>query len=177
MVQEKRNLLRGMLSSAIGICIVLPACRNPSVVVSPKVHLAIVSEAGATLYLDRLESRSVMKEDVSSGSKTIFCSFLVGWQDSAFIMDKKKGMAREKYFQYDMQKDWVALVKGDSVYPVFFQERPGLNSQLKEGALVFEIPAGARADTLVYKDSFGVWGTRLFVLNGSPGFNANLNRK
>lgn len=152
----------------------LAACRSQPAIPERR-HLAAISHAGTALYIDQLDNRSIMKENPApQDSKTIFCSFLVGWMDSTISTDQKAKLAREKYFQYDMQKDWVALVKGDSLYPVFFQEKPGLNSQLKEGALVFEIPAGTRPDTLIYKDSFGAWGTRLFVVNR---VDANLNRK
>ncbi len=129
------------------------------------VHLARIGRSDDLLYIDRISNRAIMKEGTDTGTKTAFYSFLVGWQDSTAKADKKGGNEKEKYFQYDMQKDWAALVNGDSLHPVFFQERPGLSDILKEAVMVFELPRGTTTDTIVYKDSFGAWGGRLFVLN------------
>lgn len=158
-------LFRTTLLSLL-VSVVAMACHSAAASVVQVVHHeAMVSRAGESIYVDRVSNRSVMRADSDTGSRTIFCSFLVGWQDSAADMDKDRQRGREKYFQYSMQEDWVALVDGDSLSPVFFQERPGLNQQLKEGVMVFELPLGAETDTLVYKHGYGSWGTRLFVLN------------
>lgn len=151
---------------ALGLILLISACH--SVTATPEApvhHQAMINRPGESIYLDRVSNASVMKETIGSGAGTRFCSFLVSWQDSAVSTDKDRQRTREKYFQYDMQKDWVALVKGDSLYPVFFQERPGLNQQFKEGIMVFELPRDVTPDSLIYKDSFGTWGKRLFVLN------------
>ena len=174
MMHKKRYFSASVWKAGIGACLVAAACRSQHPATPVKEHLASATLAGETLYIDPLDNKAIMKADATPDAKTTFCSFLVGWQDSILTVDKKKIQAREKYFQYDMQQNWIALVKGDSLHPVFFQEKPGLNSQLKEGALVFEIPAGTRPDTLVYKDSFGAWGTRLFVLHR---IHDHLNRK
>jgi hypothetical protein len=102
-----------------------------------------------------------------TGGATRFCSFLVGIRDSvaAAVADADKRREREKYLQYGMQEDWRAIVGGDSLKPVFMQEKPNLGGDLREDALVFEIPRGVRADTLVYRDTYGDWGTQVFVLN------------
>ena len=142
------------------------ACHSVAPTTRPAVqHLALISRPGEALYIDRVSNSTVMKERNDGSAKTSFCSFLVGWQDSTINAASEDSRDREKYFQYDMQKDWVALVKGDSVYPVFFQERPTLGQQCKESVLVFELPRGSVTDTLVYKHGYGSWGTRLFVLN------------
>ena len=172
---NKKYFPTGSTWGCIGICLLLTACGNPQSTVAVKQHLAAVSRPGEILYVDHLDNRVVLKEEAAAGSTTVFCSFLVGWQDSTLQTDKKKSLAREKYFQYDMQKDWTALVKGDSLHPVFFQEKSGLNSQLKEGALVFEVPAGEQPDTLIYKDSFGGWDQQVLVL--AKHSNDNHNRK
>jgi hypothetical protein len=166
--KQKLELLRKFAVSyaSLGFMLLVSACHSVTAMPeAPVHHQAMISRGGESIYLDRVSNASVMKEIVDSNAKTIFCSFLVGWQDSTVNTDKDQQRNREKYFQYDMQKDWVALVKGDSLYPVFFQERPGLNQQFKEGIMVFELPRDATPDSLVYKDSFGSWGKRLFVLN------------
>lgn len=113
------------------------------------------------LYVDRADNRMVMQ--AGPGLAANFSSFRIGWTDS--LTADGPGREREKYFQYQMQQDWRALVNGDTLYPAFFQEKPGLNQQLKEGVIVFESAQGVQPDTLVYRDSFGNWGTQIFVLN------------
>jgi len=132
--------------------------------VSEEKHLISVKKSREALYLDRLDNRVVLQRVDTMGS-TRFCSFLVGIRDSLVVTDAEKKREREKYLQYDMQQDWTALVGGDSLKPVFMQEKPNLGGELREDALVFEIPKGVEADTLVYRDSFGDWGTQVFVLN------------
>ena len=141
------------------------ACKGRQRAVAAVIHLVSAHQPGALLYLDRMDNRAVMQA-VDTAGKTNFCSFLVGWRDSLPATDAKKRQDRERYFQYSMQQDWVAMVDGDSLRPVFFQQKPGLDPQLDEGAMVFEIPRGRQVDTLVYRDSFGAWGTQIFVLNG-----------
>jgi hypothetical protein len=116
------------------------------------------------LYIDRLDNRVVLQRQDSTGPTT-FCSFLVGWRDSLPAGDAKRSQDKEKYIQYRMQQDWMAIVGGDTLKPVFFQERPHLDDQLREAAVVFEIPRGSRADTLVYRDTWGDWGVQVFILN------------
>lgn len=153
----------------VGVCILFAGCHmgasSDSAQQNATVrHLVGVDRRGASLYIDRVDNRAVLKMTQNSG-KTEFCSFLVGFRDSSIVSGNKEALAAEKYFQYDMQNNWIALVNGDSLHPVFFQQRPGLDAQLKEGVMVFEVPLGIRPDTLVYKDSFGSWGTNFFVLN------------
>jgi hypothetical protein len=141
-------------------------CKGKPGTVAAETHLSMVRQPGAMLWVDRLDSRVVLQKADTTGNTT-FCSFLVGWRDSLPVAaDGQKRQDRERYFQYGMQQDWTALMDGDSLRPVFLQERPVLDQQLKEGAMVFEIPHGRRVDTLVYRDSFGAWGTQIFVLNG-----------
>jgi hypothetical protein len=154
--------LRSMLwfSSLILAC---TSCRHPAPA-PPASHLISVSQGKETLYVDRLDNRAVLAHADTTGPTT-FCSFLAGWQDSSLVSDVKRQKELEKYLQYSMQQDWTALVAGDSSKPVFFQEKPHLGGEGREGALVFEIPRGHRIDTLVYQDHFGGWGTQIFVLN------------
>jgi hypothetical protein len=149
------------------LCLVLActACHHrEQTQVIPVSHLLSISQGGATLYIDRLDNRAVLAHADTTGPTT-FCSFLVGWQDSLAVTDAKRTKDWEKYLQYTMPQDWTALVAGDSVKPVFFQEKPHLSGQGREGALVFEISRSHRADTLIYRDHFGQWGTQIFVLN------------
>jgi hypothetical protein len=128
-------------------------------------HLISVSQPGSMLYLDRLDNHVILSHEDTMGTTT-FCSFLVGLRDSSPVSDAKRLIERERYIQYGMQQNWTALVNGDSIRPVFFQEKPHLDQQLREGAMVFEVPRGRRPDTLIYRDTFGTWGTQVFVLNG-----------
>jgi hypothetical protein len=140
------------------------ACRQRPVTAAEAKHLVAVHKTKEVLYLDRLDNRVVMQRADTAGTTT-FCSFLVGMRDSLPLTDAQRKLDRERYIQYSMQQDWTAIVGGDSLKPVFFQEKPSLDGQLKEGALVFELPRGQRADTLVYRDTYGNWGTQVFVLN------------
>jgi len=147
------------------IAIFCLGCKGRAKAPAPVKHLAMVHQRGSTLYVDRLDNRVVLQSADTSGS-THFCSFLIGWKDSVLSADAARRLETEKYFQYSMQQDWSAVVDGDTLRPVFFQEKAGLNAQLKEAAMVFEIPKGHRADTLVYRDTYSAWGTQIFVLNG-----------
>jgi hypothetical protein len=149
----------------IGFLLPAIACRSNHRPAKPVVHLAQASQPGALLYLDRLDNRAVLQMADTSGATT-FCSFLVGWKDSLLTTTPQKRQDREKYIQYGMQKDWTVVMGGDSLRPVFLQEKPGPDPQVKEAALVFEVPRGHRVDTLVFRDSFSAWGTQIFVLNG-----------
>ena len=146
-------------------CLMCVACKNKPRAIAAVTHLVSAHQPGALLYLDRLDNRAVLQWADTIG-KTSFCSFLIGLRDSVAAPDAKKRLERERYFQYTMQEDWAAMVDGDALRPVFFQQKPGLDPQLDEEAMVFEIPRGHRVDTLVYRDSYGGWGTQIFVLNG-----------
>ena len=144
--------------------ILLVACHSRTApAATAEKHLILLTRPGAALFVDRVDNRVVMQKDNTSQNR--FCSFRIGWADSAAGIDKSKAVEKERYFQYKVQQDWKALAGGDTLLPVFFQERPGLSEQLKEGVIVFETPEGRQPDTLIYRDSFGAWGTQLFVLN------------
>lgn len=128
-----------------------------------RVHFAERKRPGSLLYLDKVSNSVVMKTETRSGG-TFFCSYLVGLQDS-MVMDQARQVASQRYFEYDMSRDLKLLVRGDSIAPVFFQPIPKLNNLVKEGIVVFELPKNSLADTLVYRDSFGDWGTQLVMLN------------
>jgi hypothetical protein len=121
-------------------------------------HLVLRSRPGAALYLDRADPGSVMEAGTDAGH---FACFRIGWVDSAATTEVEK----LRYFQYRVQNDWRALAAGDTLLPVFFQERPGLDQRVHEGVMVFETPAGRQPDTLVYRDSYGSWGKQMIVLN------------
>ncbi len=141
-------------------------CRHRPVMgppVEPR-HLVSMHRPKEVLFIDPLDNRVVLQKEDTSGP-TRFCSFLVGLGDSVPINDADRKREREKYIQYGMQKDWSVIVGGDSLKPVFMQEKPHLGGELRESALVFEVPRGSRVDTLVYRDTYGDWGTQVFVLN------------
>ena len=142
------------------------ACqRRPSAQALPEDHMIMVRQPGAALYIDRLDNRAILQRADTTGPTT-FCSFLVGMRDSLPGNDAKRAMEREKYIQYGMQQNWAGVINGDSVRPLFLMEKPHLDQRLREAAMVFEIPRGRRLDTLVYRDTFGIWGMHVFVLNG-----------
>jgi hypothetical protein len=90
--------------------------------------------------------------------------FLMSWSDN-ISHDDELGMAeREKYIQFGLRKDWVALAGGDSIYANFFRQRPLLDRHLHQWALVFPISAGRHIDTLVYVGNEARWGKRSFIL-------------
>ena len=117
------------------------------------------------MYLDAVNNQEVMQEKVGGDTATQFYSFLVGFQDSVLTTDDKKELAKGKYYQYEMYKNWVALVNGDSIAPVFYQPKTKRYKQTEEGILVFEFPRNIKPDTLVYKDSYGPWGVQRIALN------------
>ena len=152
------------LRSAMLFCLLLAACHNKKAQLPPSErHQALLTRPGAALYVDRVDNRVVLQQDKASQNR--FCSFRIGLTDSSTAIDRRGAVEKERYFQYGMQSDWKALTGGDSLSAVFFQEKPGLNGQVKEGVLVFETPDGRQPDTLVYRDSFGPWRTQIFVLN------------
>jgi hypothetical protein len=155
---------RGLFSVA-AMLLISAACREThSTVSEDRKHLVSAGKPGEILYIDRLDNRAILQREDSAGP-TGFCSFLVGWRDSLPAGDGKRTVEKEKYIQYHMQQDWTAIVGGDSIKPVFLQEKPYLNQLLREAAMVFEIPRGSRADTLIYRDTWGDWGVQVFILN------------
>lgn len=146
---------------ALAALTALTACHShvPSAT-PPEKHLVLIHRPGAAIYIDRVDNRVVMQNSDATGNK--FCSFRIGLADS---MNTKPSLEKERYFQYTMQGDWKALAGGDTLLAVFFQEKPSLNAMVKEGVMVFETPEGRQPDTLIYRDSYGAWGTQLFVLN------------
>jgi len=141
----------------------LAACHNThKPVVNSARHLALVSRPGNAIYVDRADNRMVMQTD--SAVQKNFCSFLIGLTDSSAGKNNQGSTERERYIQYELQKDWKALANGDTLQAVFFQEKPGLDQQVKEGVMVFETPGGIQPDTLIYRDSYGNWGTQILSL-------------
>lgn len=154
-------------SAIIGL--LLAACHNRSApTVTPEKHLVLLTRPGNALYVDRVDNRMVMQPD--SATQKNFCSFRIGISDSSsgtagtLVADRRNLIEKERYFQYTMQNDWKALAGGDTLLAVFFQEKPGLSSLVKEGVIVFETPSGRKPDTLIYRDSFGAWGTQILSL-------------
>lgn len=154
-------------------------------------HLAFFHASGETVYIDSMDARVAMDSETpdpprdgspatdgsatnagsptpnSSSSRTHLSCFLMSWSDN-IKHDDEIGMAqREKYIQFGMRRDWVALAGGDSIYANFFRQRPLLDRHLHQWALVFPVPAGRRIDTLVYTGAETAWSKRLFILKRS----------
>jgi|GEM_PF-6350781 hypothetical protein len=175
--QAKLRRLLG-ISAAI-VALAFAGYGHRSAVINP--HLFFFHGAGETVYIDSMDARVAMdceapepprnSEPAPGGSlqsgsspRTQLSCFLMSWSDN-IKHDDELGMAqREKYIQFGMRRDWVALAGGDSIYANFFRQRPLLDRHLHQWALVYPVPAGRRIDTLVYTGRETVWGKRLFIL-------------
>jgi hypothetical protein len=158
-------LLAGSIIGIIGT-----GCNSKGQSVPQEMHQAQIQKEGAgMIYVDKISCSSVMRNEDSVGSNTSFRCFRVGFIDSLTIAKAtdKKSLDAGKYYQYDMQKDWVALVNGDSLRPVFYQPRQRMENHRYEGILVFEVPRDKEPDTLVYADSYSSWGTQVIIINGN----------
>lgn len=144
------------------VCVVLclQACRQSVGGARPERHLAVLHKNGADLYIDRIDSRRVMKAD----SNETYVAYKIGFTDS-LQGDKKFEQERNVYYDFRMANDWKAVVENDTLSPVFFQPLTGLNNMNKEGVLVFELPAGKHPHVLVYDDTFGNWQKQIIALN------------
>ena len=149
-----------MLLCMVWAVMCLPACRESVTKTKPVVrHLAERHLNGATIYIDKVDSRRVMKSDSSDA----FTAYKIGFTDS-LPHDKKYERDRTVYYDFRMANDWKAVIDGDSILPVFYQPVTGLNKMVSEGILVFELPAGRQPDELVYDDSFSDWQRQIIAL-------------
>lgn len=120
-------------------------------------HMAsITTPQGVTIYADKADNRAVMATtDSASNNGISFFTYKIGIIDSVLILqDKKKQQEWGKYFDFDMQKDWVALYGADSIPAVFFQRLPQKYTHKYEAFVVFEALADKAPDTLIYKNSY-----------------------
>jgi hypothetical protein len=149
-----------MLLNMVCAAMCLQACHQSVARVKPAVrHLAERRMNGSAIYIDRADSRQVMKAD-SAGA---FTAYRIGFTDS-LPRDEKYQRQRTVYYQFRMANDWKAVIGSDSIRPVFYQPITGLNKMATEGILVFEFSAGRQPDALVYDDSFGDWQRQLIAL-------------
>jgi hypothetical protein len=165
---EMKN--RKLMLTGIAAIVIATACNTKKQNEVPEKHAVQIEKEGAgMIYVDKISCSSVIQSTDSAGSDTGFRCFRVGFIDSlaAAKAADKKSLATGKYYQYDMQKDWTILVNGDSVKPVFYQPRQRIENHRYEGILVFEIPKDKRADTLIYGDSYGAWGTQQIIINSN----------
>jgi hypothetical protein len=133
-------------------------------------HAAEINNKGiGMIYADKIPCNAVMQETRDTGSHTVFHCYRIGFIDSLFVAKAtgKKDLDAGKYYQYGMEKDWVALVNGDSLTPVFFQPKERFEEQRHEAVIVFETPGDKEPDTLIYKDSYGAWSTQQLILNSN----------
>jgi hypothetical protein len=151
---------------AIVIALTVDNCSRGSISISPFPPPAFLGDSCKTINIDSMDSRIAMNREDSLPLANLR-GFLISWSDN-LSYDDELGMAlQEKYIQFGMCRDWVALAGGDSVYPCFFRQRPLLSRHLHQCALVFPVPAARRIDTLVYVCTEEVLGKRLFVLKGN----------
>jgi len=150
------------------LVIVLFSCQSAekkSTVQPESKHYVEIRQRGlGMISLDKVPNEMVIQKSTDSSNNNFF-SYAVSFQDSSLITDPKRQLEMGKYYQYDMHKDWVALVNGDSVRPVFYQPKVKKTIQVNEGIIVFEIPSGIEPDTLFFSDSYGAWGKHQIFLN------------
>lgn len=131
-------------------------------------HEAQVQSTGAgMIYADKIACDAVMRNTDSNRTGVFHC-YLVGFIDSLGIAkaQDKKTLETGKYYQFDVQNDWVAMIQGDSVMPVFYQPKQRLESHRNEGVLVFETKDGKGPDTLIYKgSSTNGWEPQQLIIN------------
>ena len=151
-LQKARHL------SAPWVLLLMLACNKSKSVQSSILRhdVEIVKDAGM-LYVDKVPNSVVMQNPETDSVKTVFQSFLVGFKEYAAEAEPQTALARGVYFQYRMSQDWVALINGDSIRPVFSQSKVAVSQLITEQYIVFEIPKGTSVYTLVYRDSFGPW--------------------
>jgi hypothetical protein len=139
----------------------LTACQTQRPKAKPvALHLAEVHRNDHAVYVDQFDSRRLVQ---TAGANAFTC-YKITFEDSE-LPDEKSKRERNLYYEFRAGNDWKALSAGDSIKPVFFQPIKGLNEQVKEVVLVFELPEGRRADTLVYNDSYGDWQQQVMPLN------------
>ena len=147
----------------------LSACTSAQSSMLVEEHEAQIQREGAgMIYIDKIPCSTIIQSEDSDGTTSFHC-YRVGFIDSLAFgkAADKKSLDAGKYYQYDMQRDWVALINGDSSRPVFYQPRQRLENHRYEGVLVFEIPKDNEPDTLVYADSYGSWGTQTIIINSN----------
>ncbi|HVU97845.1 MAG TPA: hypothetical protein VHE34_21625 [Puia sp.] len=183
--------LRRLLGvSAAIVALAFAGYGHHSAVIYP--HLSYFHGSGETVYIDSMDARVAMdceppeparygnpaprgaaqgnstnaNRTATSGSslRPHLSCFLMSWSDNIKYDDEIGMVRREKYIQFGIRRDWVALAGGDSIYANFFRQRPLLERHLHQWALVYPVPAGRRIDTLVYTGSETAWGKRLFIL-------------
>ena len=106
---------------------------------------------GTAIYIDAVPNSTVMKDSGNDTASSRFYSFRIGFADS-MIIDKKQEMEKQRYYDFEMQKDWMVLINGDSIRPVFFHPQVQKTTVLKEFIMVFEVPSAWKPDTFIYKD-------------------------
>jgi hypothetical protein len=136
---------------------------------SPEIHQVTIHKSGSgTMYVDKIPCNAVMQNG-DTGSGTTFHCYLVGFIDSLSMakVAGKKEIEAERYYQLNVQRDWTALQQGDSLQPVFYQPKQRLESHRHEGVLVFETASDDAPATLVYKDSYSMWGVQQVIVNSN----------
>lgn len=149
------------------ICVAWSSCKsdhNAKKIAQRSHWIEVKRPSVGLLYMDSIPLNTVMKvTDVETQNN--FRAYLVGFKDSVLTMNKTDRINNNKYYQYDMQHDWVAIAGDNTFNPVFYHPRVTAQQSLNEGILVFDTD-GSHPDTLVYNDSHGSWGTQKFILKG-----------
>jgi hypothetical protein len=162
-----RNPIFFIAAVLLSASIVVAGCGSSASGIPREQHQAAVHSVGAgMIYVDKIDCQRVMR--AKDGEAVVFHCFQIGFIDS-LVIARARDKADEdagKYFQYDMQYDWMAIVDGDTLRPVYFETKLRRENHRNECVLVFE-HGGEAPDTLLYNDSFSSWGTQQFIISSS----------
>ncbi len=119
----------------------------------PNLHASLRSYASVAVWVDRINCDRIM----NSGNAGEFQCYRIGRLDSSRISrpDEATRSGFDKYWQYEMWKDWGMVVENDTIRPVFYEAESTINAYQRTAILVFENNRDGMVDTLVYTDRFG----------------------
>jgi len=120
-------------------------------------------EGVGTYFIDQIPAERVMK--VTDSGNTTFKAFEINFNVATHPNEKKEDLAAGEYYNYQMQYDWTALSRNDSLKPVFFQSYPTLKQGEFKSVIIFEMAADKNIDTLIYQDQKAIWGIQKIIVS------------
>jgi hypothetical protein len=128
-----------------------------------EVHeIAVHLPGKGMIYVDRMSSNKVL--NVAETGENNFHTYRVGFIDSLLAKQQDADPELNNYYQFRMANDWVALVNGDSLRPVYHQPEPKRIQQDLRGVIVFDLPRNEVPDSLIFLDSKNIWGIQKLSL-------------
>ena len=116
------------------------------------------------LYIDTLSNQSFLQSVQSAAQKSRLLSFRIGFQQPALQM-KDGDEVWQRFFQYELYKNWKAIGANHTYAPVYFQPTVKIKRSVDEAILVFEVPDPVMLDTLIFQEPNETWGVQKFVLH------------